>query len=584
MVNNGFIRGEFLEVCIPNETHSSKVVQSRRNVFKSQKIKNVVVLGRESDDVYLVTACHDTSSKKTVQFQIGQTSYYASFTQVFPIDGTVLRRVFGIATPDTETMLKEVEEKRASHLKKNEEKKNKREQKRKRKEEVVFLDKRMKGPTLREFTCRKIQYNLKNVVCPTCRKLIPTNDAFVFVEGQGLPMLRVGYCSKCNAFYSPSDKVLYKDGELFGRSVIYSNLRYQEGSGDKVRFKTIHHKKTDLYDQTISQSNKVSSAQLPIDKPRNTAKVMAVPYQLLLKQLPVVGDRDRKCPICNHAPDGMQWTEYLVYDGQGSTMKAAEYGRYCASCDIVFFDAGQEREIRRRADENHIFTIDAFKYSSGAELMKEASCEPREVLFNSNTIRLPYEFKENSRPNLSLERKAILIYAKKCHCRSCLNKYGVSTIKNRTAVVKTIDQRDVEVNVMFCMGCGRYYMNYSSFEEYRKKYGGLLFEYKFTGELINKGSRFLNMAADSILSRCGYSVQAGVSKEYRQAVLCYILESQKATKSQIVELITNFITLREYNPVFADACARWREDLLFVNQYRIREQRKVYGLKFEQGK
>ena len=579
MANDGFIRGEILTVSIPDEQHSSKKVQRRRNVFKSQQITHALVLSRESDGTYLVAACKDIPTKKTVQYQVGQTCYYVSFTQVFPIDDDVLKRAFGLITPDTEKVLNAIEEKRAAHLKKNE-----RKQKPSHRVLVVFAEKNMETTALRNFTCRNIQYNASNVVCPECIKLIPTTDSYVYIEGQGMPQLRVGYCAECNSFYSASPKVYDKNGELLGRPVCYSYLRYRDGKGNKIRFRTIYHRKTVVSEKAITQTQRESSPKLLKDKPKNAKKEMAVPYPLLLKQLPIVGERDRKCPICNHTPDGMQWVEYLTYDGLGKQTKAAEYGRYCASCDVVFFDAGQEREIRRRAKESRIFTIDAFKYTSGSDLMKAASQEPRKNLRYSDSVRLPYEFEEASRPNLSSEQKAVFIYAKKCHCRACLNKYGVNTLKNRTAVVKTIDKRNVEVNVMFCMGCGRYYMNYSSFEEYRKKYGGLLFEYKFTGELLDRDSHFLNMASDSILSRCGYTVQAGVSKEYRQAVLSYILESQKATKSQIIELITNFIALRDYNPVFENACARWREDLLFVNQHRIGEQRKVYGLKFEQGK
>ena len=127
-------------------------------------------------------------------------------------------------------------------------------------------------------------------------------------------------------------------------------------------------------------------------------------------------------------------------------------------------------------------------------------------------------------------------------------------------------------------------MNYTSFQLYRRTHGGLLLEYRFTGELAENNSAEYNFAPDSILSRCGYTVQHGVSEAYRRAVLRYILDSGKATKREIIELITGFIDLREYNPMYDGACARWRSDIFYVNQYRIQEQKKVYGLSFKQGR
>lgn len=577
---NSFVRGEFLEVSIPDEQHSDKKVQRSRNIIKSQKIKHVLVLSGHNGNSYLVSPCKETNSKKSVHFQIGQIDYYASIVQVLTIDGDVLKRVSNSFLSNRDAVLQEIESLHTAYLQKREEKK-----KRKANSTTsVHRPQLSNPPTLRSITSRKIQYNSSNVVCPKCRELIPTAECYVYIEGQGLPTLRVGYCSKCSVFYSPSDKVYPRNGELYGKPVIYSNLRYRDGSGEKVRFKTINRGSHDSYEQTIFEKKTISNKQP--DKKRTKAEIRweAAPYSQLLLQLPVVGDRDRKCPICNHAPDGMKRTNYLTYDEHGKSQKSIEFARYCSSCDIVFFDAGQEREIRRRAGNNQVFTLDAFKYSTAASLIDAALSEPKKAVLNTAAHSFPFDFDDASRPNLSFEQKAILVYKKKCHCKNCLNKYGVETIRNRTAIVKTVHEEEVQINVMYCVGCGRYYMNYSSFEQYQKIYGGLLLEYRFTGELLDKNSSFLNMAPDSILSRCGYSVQAGVSKEYRQAVLRYIMETKKASKHQIIELITNFITLRDYNPVFSGACERWREDLLYVNQYRIGAQKKVYGLTFKQGK
>ena len=102
--------------------------------------------------------------------------------------------------------------------------------------------------------------------------------------------------------------------------------------------------------------------------------------------------------------------------------------------------------------------------------------------------------------------------------------------------------------------------------------------------IFNRQISNASFASDSVLSRSGYSVKAGVSREYRQRILREIMESGKATKREIVELISGFIELKYNLPNYEGACARWQEDIYFVNQYQIQSQKKVYGLKFKQGK
>ena len=99
-------------------------------------------------------------------------------------------------------------------------------------------------------------------------------------------------------------------------------------------------------------------------------------------------------------------------------------------------------------------------------------------------------------------------------------------------------------------------------------------------ELYQTNSSWLNFQPDSILSRCGYSVKEGISQNYRQTVLAYILDSKKATKHEILEMISGFIRIRHNR--MPGACRRWEEDLLFVSPYKIQNQQQVPGLSFKQ--
>lgn len=185
-------------------------------------------------------------------------------------------------------------------------------------------------------------------------------------------------------------------------------------------------------------------------------------------------------------------------------------------------------------------------------------------------------------PNLTEESRthALLVYAQKCTCMACYNKYHGETIENRTAFVMTTRGEKVKVNVQFCKGCGRFYMNSKSLNAYSKLYGGLDFDFVFADDadnILNCNSRF---NPSSVLSRHGYSVRSGIPKTSRQQALRRILDENIASKHEIIELLTQFIQLQKYR--YPDACRRWEEDILFVNEYNIDEQEKTGLLKIKQ--
>lgn len=186
-------------------------------------------------------------------------------------------------------------------------------------------------------------------------------------------------------------------------------------------------------------------------------------------------------------------------------------------------------------------------------------------------------------PNLSIESQAreLLIYHEKCFCRSCRRKYQQDTIEDKLAYVFTKDGKEVKVNAQFCNGCKRFFMNYVSFMAYQRLYGPLDVEIAFDANHTEDDEQNSNFAENSILSAHGYSVKAGTSKYLRQQTLRHILEEGIASKHEIIKLITQFIKINKHR--FPDACRRWEEDMLFVNQYRIDEQDNVGIMHMKQG-
>lgn len=205
-----------------------------------------------------------------------------------------------------------------------------------------------------------------------------------------------------------------------------------------------------------------------------------------------------------------------------------------------------------------------------------------------NRIVVSYEIKslnkntEQNPLNLTIasRHQALLIYANKCTCRYCYNRNRTDTVVDKMAYVTTKDGRDVAVNVQFCTWCERYFMNYESFKSYQKMYGTLDIEFEFDSSIPDT-DELEDFAENSVLSRHGYSVKAGIHRTTRQQALSRILNDGIATKHEIIKLLTQFIKINKNR--FPDACRRWEDDILFVNQYRIDEQDNAGLLKMKQG-
>ncbi len=178
------------------------------------------------------------------------------------------------------------------------------------------------------------------------------------------------------------------------------------------------------------------------------------------------------------------------------------------------------------------------------------------------------------------EDDVLWIFSKKCTCKDCFDTWKVDTIVNRAAVVSTKSGKLVEVNVQFCMSCGKFYMNYESFKACQKIYGGLDVDLIYDHSIIHDD--FEHEFDDySILSTHGYNVKNGTPRTTRQSILSHILDEKISTKHEIIKLLTQFIKINKNR--CPDACRKWQEDILFVNQYHIEDQENVGLLQIKQG-
>lgn len=86
---------------------------------------------------------------------------------------------------------------------------------------------------------------------------------------------------------------------------------------------------------------------------------------------------------------------------------------------------------------------------------------------------------------------------------------------------------------------------------------------------MKSGYKYAN---DTILSRYGYTAKENaLTNKERQCILSYIIENKIADKGELKSILSSFINLR------GDRCYKaesiWREDLKFLNEYNINDNK-----------
>ena len=327
---------------------------------------------------------------------------------------------------------------------------------------------------------------------------------------------------------------------------------------------------------------KLHAKQNPQTKPATQPKQPPFTIYHILNQIPVLETDKPLCPFCGRPFDASVGIKYHVLDTTGQLIKKHANLQGCRHCNAVFADKQQISSIRKENYMKKVYIISPLSYQNANMMMEATKMTPQQE--EASKLPLPYEDMVDGVENISRESKVVQVYANKCHCQKCENKYKRVTTVNRTAVVDTLDGSTANINVMFCKGCGQYFVSIVTLEQYKTIYGGILMECKLSHDFSPNQYSWFDFAPDSILSRCGYTVKEGVSKDYRQAILRYILETGKATKYEIIEKINSFISFRDNQTKYEGACLRWREDIKFVNEYMIHKQKKVYGLEFKAAK
>ena len=135
--------------------------------------------------------------------------------------------------------------------------------------------------------------------------------------------------------------------------------------------------------------------------------------------------------------------------------------------------------------------------------------------------------------------------------------------------VQDIDGNDVQLDVVFCKQCCRYYIDLRKLRYYRTIHGFLIGNFK----MQSSGSyEFEKLADESLLKNCGYTVNQaeGLSAKQRQAILKRLLEQKLLTKQRIMSYLKFFISNGEGRRSMRYAVSSWTADLKWVQSYEAK--------------
>ena len=160
-------------------------------------------------------------------------------------------------------------------------------------------------------------------------------------------------------------------------------------------------------------------------------------------------------------------------------------------------------------------------------------------------------------------------------------------IENIDARIALIDQWTGKLIVMtvpagYCRQCGEYFIFMNTYESLLRvgiPVCSIIDPDKDLEEPVGTGKRdYSNYKTESILRQHGYSVSAqeGLSAKARQRILGLLMDYDICSKTRIESYLSFFIDQRRRRPNMEAAISKWKEDLAFVDTYRIGATKEVW--------
>lgn len=260
-------------------------------------------------------------------------------------------------------------------------------------------------------------------------------------------------------------------------------------------------------------------------------------------------EKGSNCPDCNGELVPKQMNYNAFSDKELNNFRKA-YKMFiieCPSCQKIFTTIGTYTNIQKRH-----------------KLHKEEFTNINFNLINENIIQ---------KYNQSIsEKRQIYIYRGIIKCRS-----DNHNIENVSAVVKSLSNEEVSINIQHCIECDKYFISETSLLSYEKIYGVLLFNKK-PHESMSEYFDEYGRSGKSPLMVHGYTVRMGeLTTSQRQNILCSIIGNKWMSKSKVIEYLEIFISTNGESSKNINARQKWIEDLEFIRNYNFENQPFIKG-------
>ena len=193
----------------------------------------------------------------------------------------------------------------------------------------------------------------------------------------------------------------------------------------------------------------------------------------------------------------------------------------------------------------------------------------KNVLCSASDMDSLIFFKNRTKSQFA-DKETLYIYKGNIRCR----RYGHHVIQ-ATAVMKGKSGNEIKMNVEYCTECKKFILNYTSYQEYRNKYGVIIGNLRMVTNDLFDGA--YDLAEESPLKLSGYNVgqQDDFDSETRHFILASIIYDNIMTKGEVIGYLQHFIHLNGSKSSNWLALQKWREDLEFVQNYNLNTQPKV---------
>lgn len=258
------------------------------------------------------------------------------------------------------------------------------------------------------------------------------------------------------------------------------------------------------------------------------------------------------------------------------------YDDYCVFFDGEAYELSELNEIVEEIKEKRLFYSEEFEKISKdidaiddeSQLVKKLRIYER-VGFIINLIDDTIEsIEQNIAAKLPAEptSEPYVLYVHKGNIVCLRNNHN---IENVTVTLKTKGEQSIEINAQYCNDCNNYFIEYSVFEHYRKKFRYIIGDL----QMVNSKGEFGNIEFERMeyhpIRLCGYTVsqQEGLGDTDRRYILAEYIGHDDKKKQEVIRHLTMLIETNGHQKKNEIAVGKWISDREFVLSYDLKIQR-----------